>query len=273
MARFPLPKDRPAIMGVLNVTPDSFSEGGKYMSVEDAVSAGLRMVDDGADLVDVGGESTRPGAPVVPVEDELKRVVPVVTALVRAGVRVSVDTSKPRVARECLEAGASVINDVTALADPVMIDVCVHHQPTVCLMHMKGDPRTMQNDPQYADVVREVSHFLVDRAITAEEAGMPHANIWIDPGIGFGKTLAHNLELLRNTATFVETGYPVLIGVSRKSFIGKILDSAGPLDRLEGSLAAQAAAQIQGARIIRTHDVQESLRTALMVAAIMGDTP
>lgn len=272
MARFPLPKDRPAIMGVLNVTPDSFSDGGSYATVNDAVSAGLRMVDDGADLVDVGGESTRPGAPEVPVEEELQRVVPVVNALVKAGVQVSIDTSKPRVARECVEAGASVVNDVTALADPLMVDLCVQNQPTVCLMHMKGNPRTMQQNPHYDDVVREVSYFLVDRAITAEESGVPHTNLWIDPGIGFGKTLSHNLELLRNTATFVETGYPVLIGVSRKSFIGKVLDSAGALDRLEGSLAAQAVAQMQGARIIRTHDVQESLRIALMVSAIMGES-
>jgi len=259
-------------MGILNVTPDSFSDGGLHFAPRDAVSAGLRMVGDGADIVDVGGESTRPGAEPVPVEEELRRVIPVVEALASEGTIVSVDTMKAAVAREALAAGARIVNDVTALRDPEMVEVVAAAQCTVCLMHMKGEPRTMQSNPEYVDVVAEVRDYLVDRARFAESRGIAPDRIWIDPGFGFGKTVRHNLLLLKHLDAFVATGYPVLIGVSRKSTIGKLLNPENPLpveERYEGTLAAQVVAQTKGARIIRTHDVKSAKRAAMITAAIL----
>ncbi|MBS1712725.1 MAG: dihydropteroate synthase [Armatimonadetes bacterium] len=265
-----LPIGRPALMGVLNVTPDSFSDGGLYFDQDKAVEAGIRMVEDGADLVDVGGESTRPGASPVSAEDERQRVVPVVRRLVERGVVVSVDTSKVEVASAALDAGAQVVNDVTAFGDPEMADVCARSGCTVCLMHMQGEPRTMQEAPHYDDVVAEVRDFLVGRARAAEAVGVAGDRIWIDPGIGFGKTLGHNLALLARLDEFVATGYPVLIGVSRKSFLGKILGGAPPDERLEGTLAVQVLAQAAGAKIVRAHDVRPARRAMEVASAVLS---
>ncbi len=260
------------MMGIVNVTPDSFSDGGRHYSAEAAIAAGLRMVEEGADIVDVGGESTRPGAEAVPVEEELRRVIPVVSSLAAAGVQVSIDTMKARVAAEAIGSGAAIVNDVTALSDPGMAEVVRDAGCKVCLMHMKGDPRTMQQGPVYGDVVHEVRDYLLERARRAESFGIGREQIWVDPGIGFGKTVQHNLLLLKRLGVLVEAGYPVMVGVSRKSFIGRILGSDHPLppeDRLEGTLAAQIVAQFNGARIIRAHDVKEARRAIEITAAIM----
>lgn len=253
-------------MGILNVTPDSFSDGGQFASVQEAIAAGFQLMEDGADLVDVGGESTRPGSNAVPVQEELERVVSVVAALATAGVPVSIDTRKPAVALEALKAGARMVNDVYALQAPMMPELCAEWGCTVCLMHMKGDPRTMQQNPTYTDVLDEVCRFLASRAVDIETTGVQHDNIWLDPGIGFGKTLEHNLTLLRGLDRISGMGHPVLIGVSRKGFLGKLSGTEDPKDRSEATLAAEVAAVLRGARIIRTHDVRASKR-ALSVAA------
>lgn len=269
-APFQLREERPSVMGVLNVTPDSFSDGGRYLEVEAAAERGAELMRQGADIVDVGGESTRPGADPVSVEEELNRVLPVVERLAAQGVPVSIDTSKPEVARQCLEAGARVVNDVTGLRDPRMVEVCAEHSCTVCLMHMLGEPRTMQQSPHYDDVVADVLAALLRLAKAAAAGGVSAEKIWIDPGIGFGKTLDHNLALLRSLGRFVESGYPVLVGVSRKSFIGKLLDGVDADHRMIGSIAAQVLAQAAGAKIIRTHDVAESVQAARTAGAILG---
>lgn len=273
---FLLPAGRPAIMGILNVTSDSFSDGGLFADAGVAVAAGRRMWQEGADLIDVGGESTRPDAEPVAAHEELRRVIPVIRELAAEGIAVSVDTMKAEVASRALEAGAVVVNDVSGLRDEGMVEVVVAHQCQVCIMHMQGDPRTMQEAPQYADVVREVRAFLMLQAARLEEAGLPGDRIWIDPGIGFGKTVEHNLVLLRQLGQFVATGYPVLLGVSRKSFIGRVLGGEEPLpvsDREEGSLATQVWAQTQGVRILRAHDVRAAVRAAKMISAISANTP
>ena len=271
---FVLPEDRPALMGILNVTPDSFSDGGLHFEKEAAIAAALQMVEDGADLIDVGGESTRPGADEVSPDEETRRVVPVIEALVESGVEVSIDTRKPEVALQALYAGASVLNDVSGLRDPAMVEVAASDDCTVCIMHMQGEPHTMQVEPFYEDVVGEIRQYLVDTAKRAERRGIARERLWIDPGIGFGKTLEHNLEILRSLDVFRRTGYPVLIGVSRKSFIGKLLPhdgkSAPADDRLEGTLAAQLLAQLQGVRIIRAHDVKAARRTIDFAAAFLA---
>lgn len=267
---FDIPSKRPALMGILNITPDSFSDGGVHLEASTAIDAGKRMADEGADLLDVGGESTRPGAEPVSVEDELKRVIPVVEGLVKAGLAVSIDTSKASVARVALQAGASVVNDVTAFRDPDMTGVCADAKCTICLMHMQGEPRTMQENPRYENVVTEVRDFLVQRAQSITGDGFPSEHIWLDPGIGFGKTVDHNLSLLKNLEALVATGYPVLVGVSRKSFIGRLLGGLPVEERLEGTLAAQVVAQLKGARIIRAHDVKEA-RRALDIAQAIAD--
>ena len=269
-----LPAGRPALMGILNVTPDSFSDGGVHFDAGVAVAAGLRMVEEGADFVDVGGESTRPGAEGVPVDEELRRVIPVVKALASEGVKVSIDTMKPYVALAAIDAGATFVNDVNALKYPEMAAVVQQTGVGVCLMHMKGDPRTMQANPMYDDVVTEVRDFLTGRARLAESCGIPREKIWIDPGFGFGKTVEHNLLLLKHLDVFAATGYPVLIGVSRKSTIGRVLNPDNPLpveERLEGTLAAQVVAQMKGARIIRAHDVKAARRAIDMTCAILGE--
>ncbi len=269
---FTLPVWRPAVMGILNVTPDSFSDGGRFIDTASATAAATAMVNDGADLIDVGGESSRPGAQPVSELEEIRRVIPVVETLVAQGIVVSVDTTKAEVARQCLLAGAQVVNDISALSDPQMASTCADAGCTVCLMHMKGNPQTMQTDPAYVCVSEEVGSFLLARIEVAEDAGVQRENIWIDPGIGFGKTIEHNLTLIRELGQLTGLGYPVLIGVSRKSMIGRVLaDAVGALDvldRLEGALALQVAAQLLGAKVIRTHDVKSSRRAVDMIAAL-----
>ncbi|MBS1717262.1 MAG: dihydropteroate synthase [Armatimonadetes bacterium] len=263
---------QPLIMGVINVTPDSFSDGGRFTTAEDAVREGLQMLNDGADILDVGGESTRPNAAPVSEEEELARVLEVVRKLAKHGATVSIDTYKPEVAQRCIEAGASIVNDVTGLRNPVMRRVIASADVKVCIMHMLGSPQTMQSEPTYANVLAEVRDYLAAHAALAINAGIKKENIWIDPGIGFGKTTEHNLSLLKGLPELVEVGYPVLIGVSRKSFLGRIIGSeslAAPLhEREAATIAAQAYAQLKGASIIRTHRVKEAVQAAKLIARL-----
>jgi dihydropteroate synthase len=252
-------------MGIVNVTPDSFSDGGLFLEADAAVEHGLRMAEEGAGLLDVGGESSRPGSEPVPAEEELRRVLPVVERLAAAGRRVSIDTTKATVARAALDAGATVVNDVSALRfDPELAGVVAAAGVECCLMHMLGEPRTMQEDPRYGDVVDEVRAFLEERLSFAVAEGIGEERIWLDPGIGFGKTLEHNLELLRRLDEIVAVGRPVVVGTSRKSFLGKI--SGRPEgDRLPGTIATSVLALERGASIFRVHDVRP-VRDALEVA-------
>ncbi len=270
---FPLPLHRPAVMGILNVTPDSFSDGGRYEVAEAAIEAAKKMMADGADLIDVGGESTRPGAGPVSAEEELDRIYPVVTGLTREGIQFSIDTMKASVAHAAVEAGAAVVNDISALGDTGMFDELKYSEVSVCLMHMQGTPQTMQDAPVYGDVVMEVHHFLSVAAKKLELQGIAKERIWIDPGIGFGKTDAHNLELLANLHQFVGLGYPVLIGVSRKGFLGRITGGTPLQERLPAALAIQALSQEAGVKIIRTHDVLETRRAVDAVAALSPKVP
>jgi len=247
-------------MGVLNVTPDSFSDGGRWVDPEAAVAHGLAMAADGADVVDVGGESTRPGAAEVPADEEMRRVVPVVAALAPS-VRVSVDTRKPEVADAALDAGASIVNDVSAS----LFEVAAAHGAAWVAMHMRGTPATMQQQVDYDDVVGEVREFLVARAAKARAAGV--SEVWIDPGLGFAKTADHNLSLLRRLDELVATDYPVLVGASRKSFIGRLTGEAPVGDRLEGSLSLAVWAMQRGAAMVRVHDVRATVQAARLVAA------
>ena len=266
---YQLPEDRPALMGIVNVTPDSFSEHGVNFNRLDAIDAGKRMLDEGADILDIGGESTRPGAVLVSTDEELQRVLPVIEGLARVGARISIDTRKSKVAAAALQAGAVIVNDVTAFEDDDMLSVCADADCIVCAMHMQGMPPTMQDHPVYDEVVPDVLVYLVDRAQLAKLHGLPSSQIWIDPGIGFGKTPMHNLLLLNHLSEFVETGYPVLIGVSRKSSIG-IYAGGAPVDqRLPGTLAAQVLAQAAGVRIVRAHDVKEARQAIDVAAAIL----
>jgi dihydropteroate synthase len=268
---FALPNDRPALMGILNVTPDSFSDGGLYTTTEAAVDKALQMMDEGADLIDVGAESTRPGAQPVSVEEELGRAIPVIEKLTIKQIPVSIDTQKAEVAKQALQAGAQVVNDIGGLRDPAMLELCADAKPYVCIMHMLGTPATMQQNPYYENVVEEVRDFLMRQAEKAIQAGVPKEKVWIDPGFGFGKTLEQNLILLNHLEIFVQTQFPVLVGASRKSFLGKIAATGGqlPVDqRLEASLAFQTIAQVKGARIIRAHDIIAAKRTMNAVAAI-----
>jgi dihydropteroate synthase len=251
---------RALVMGVLNVTPDSFSDGGRWFDRDAAIAHGLEMTGQGADVVDVGGESTRPGAEPVDEAEELRRVVPVVEALA-PHVRVSVDTRKRGVAEAALAAGATLLNDVTAS----LFDVAAAAGAGWVAMHMQGDPRTMQDDPRYDDVVAEVRAFLVERASAARSAGV--GEVWIDPGIGFGKNVEHNLALLAHLDGLVATGFPVLVGASRKRFLGVLTGVDDPADRLEGSLAAATWAMSAGAAMVRAHDV----RATVEAARIVGD--
>jgi dihydropteroate synthase len=264
--------DRCAVMGVVNVTPDSFSDGGRWFDTTAAVKHGLDLVAQGADLVDVGGESTRPGSDPVPAEVELIRVIPVIERLVAVGVAVSVDTMKSEVAAAALDAGARMVNDVTALRhDPRMAEVVAAHGAALCLMHMKGEPKTMQDDPRYDDVVAEVSGFLEQRVAAAVAAGVDPDGICIDPGIGFGKTLAHNVRLLRELDVICAIGPPVVVGTSRKRFIGAITGREES-DRVAGTLATSVMALEKGAAIFRVHDVRDN-RDALDVAAAIMRLP
>jgi dihydropteroate synthase len=258
---------RPAVMGVLNVTPDSFSDGGAFLDPAAAVAHAERMAAEGADLVDVGGESTRPGAEPVPAQDELSRVMPVLERLAeRGGIPLSIDTSKAVVARAATEAGAVLVNDVTALrGDSGMAAAVAESGAELCLVHMRGEPRTMQDDPRYGDVVSEVRGFLEERLAFAVAEGIAEERVWLDPGIGFGKTLEHNLELLRRLDGIVAIGRPVIVGVSRKRFIGT-LTGRGAQDRMAGGLGANVLAFERGAHMFRVHEVAQT-RDALTVAA------
>lgn len=251
-----LAQKRPLLMGILNTTPDSFSDGGRFDSLNAALMHAREMIAQGADMIDVGGESTRPGAQPVSQDEELARVIPVVSAIRReSDVMISVDTSKPEVMRQAVAAGADMINDVLALQSPGAVEVCAQLKVPVCLMHMQGEPRSMQANPQYADVVAEVKTFLHQRAEICVQAGIARDHIVLDPGFGFGKTLQHNLLLLKHLAVLHDLGYPLLVGTSRKTMIGKILD-AEVQDRLYGSLATAVMACERGARILRVHDVK-----------------
>lgn len=270
-------RERTAVMGILNVTPDSFSDGGRYPDVVSAVARGVEMVRQGADIVDVGGESTRPGAAAVSAVEELERVIPVVRELRRRiAAPISIDTTKEEVARGALDAGADLVNDISALRfDPAMVRLVARENVPVVLMHMQGRPRTMQLAPRYDDVVREVAAFLRERVAFAVDNGVAAERIVVDPGIGFGKGLDHNLALLRHLGALGELGRPVLVGLSRKSFLGRLLEPGAPADagtpgRLEGSLAGTAAAVLSGAHMVRVHDVLETCRAVRVADAIRG---
>jgi len=262
--------DRTRVMGVLNVTPDSFSDGGRYFEPKAAIARGIELVEQGADLIDIGGESTRPGATPVPAEEEWHRVASVLEGLSRkVDVPLSIDTRHPDVAEKALAAGASLVNDVTGLRDPRMVSLVASHHAGVVIMHMLGDPQTMQVAPHYADVVLDVRRFLQTQARAAIRGGVLPEAIALDPGIGFGKTLEHNLALLRHLDTLATLGFPLVIGVSRKSFIGA-LGAGGPGERLPGSLAASVLAVAHGAHVVRAHDVLETVRAMRVADAILG---
>jgi dihydropteroate synthase len=266
MLRFNIPR----VMGIVNNTPDSFSGDGVGGDVELAVRRGLAMFKSGADLVDVGGESTRPGATPVSSNFEIVRTLPIVERLAKARPgRVSIDTMKPEVAQSALFAGASIVNDVSGLRDPKMIEVVAEHDAAAVIMHMKGEPMSMQVAPRYRDVVADIIGFLHERVAAAETGGVSPAKIMIDPGIGFGKTIEHNLEILSRLREFKVLGKPVVIGVSRKSFIGKLTGSPAQ-ERLEGSLAAAVLAVKEGANIVRVHDVLQTVKALKVANAIIA---
>ena len=253
------------IMGILNVTPDSFSDGGKFLAVEKAVARGREIVAEGADIIDIGGESTRPGAQPVPAAEEIERIIPVIKKLRGKTDRlISIDTRKAEVARAAVAAGADIINDISALADPSMAAVAAETGAGLVLMHMRGTPETMQNDPRYGDVVSEVRNFLEERSAFAAAHGVAAEQIVLDPGIGFGKTDEHNLALLNHIPLLAAAGRPVLIGASRKGFIGRVL-GGGPDDRRAGSLAAAVFSIQRGAHVLRVHDVKESCDAAKLM--------
>jgi len=260
---------KPKLMGIVNVTPDSFSDGGRYFDAGAAIAHGVELVRDGADILDVGGESTRPGAEPVSVEEELRRIEPVVAGLAETAT-VSIDTSKAAVARAAIEVGASIVNDVTALrGDPEMAALCAERGVGVVLMHMPGNPRTMQDDPRYEDVVDEVKAFLAERVEAAVAAGIAEERVWVDPGIGFGKTVEHNLELLHRVGELRELGRPLVVGTSRKSFIGGI-DGSGVEDRVGGTIASSVIAAAEGADVLRVHDVAEISQALAVANAILA---
>jgi dihydropteroate synthase len=265
---------RPVVMGVLNVTPDSFSDGGRFIEPENALEHALQMAEQGAAVIDVGGQSTRPGSEPVGADEELGRVIPVITALrERSGVPISIDTTSAAVAREAIEAGANIINDVSAFAfDDNMPEVAARTGAAVVLMHMKGAPRDMQDAPEYDDLMGEVAHFLREAASRAVEAGVKRERIIIDPGIGFGKTLGHNLALMGRLDELRSLGYPVLAGPSRKSWLGMLL-GAGVGERLTGTVAAVAALVMRGVSVIRVHDVAEAMQAVRISEAILKGHP
>jgi len=261
-------RQRPLVMGILNVTPDSFSDGGHYSQIDTALEHAQSMLAEGADIIDVGGESTRPGAGAVPGAEELQRVIPIIAALVNElGAVVSVDTSKPEVMKAAIDVGAAMINDVQALSAPGGMDIVATADVLVCLMHMQGLPRTMQAEPQYEDVVNDIIDFLKKRAEDCGSAGIEGNRIVIDPGFGFGKSLVHNYTLMRELERFSELGYHVLVGMSRKSMIGMLLDN--PVEkRLVGSVVLAALAAERGAAIVRAHDVRETVEAMRLVQAV-----
>jgi len=264
--RFEFSLERPLLMGVVNVTPDSFSDGGQHVETTSAIAHAQKLVTEGAEILDIGGESTRPGALPVSIQEELARILPVIAAMRDSGAAISVDTCKPEVMRAALEAGADIINDVTGMRQPeAQRIVAAHPNCGVCLMHMQGEPRTMQSQPLYQNVVHEVKAALVAQAQLLERLGVKHARISLDPGLGFGKTLEHNYQLLHGLAQFVKSGYPVVIGASRKSMIGAVTGKSVD-QRLSGSIAAALAGVARGAAVLRVHDV-DATRDALKVWA------
>ena len=258
---------RPLVMGIVNVTPDSFSDGGKFLSHEQAIAHARKLIEDGADILDIGGESTRPGAAAASLQEELDRVMPVLLALQGSGVPVSVDTQKPDVMKTAIATGASMINDVNALQAEGAIEACSQSSVAICLMHKQGMPETMQQAPAYDSVVREVGQFLEARALACKQAGIAADRIVIDPGFGFGKTVDHNFTLLRELGSLVRLGYPVLAGYSRKSSLGAVTGRAVE-QRLAASLAAAMIAVQNGATILRVHDVAETVDVLKMLAAV-----
>jgi len=267
------------LMGIVNVTPDSFSDGGRFLQAEAAIAHGLKLIADGAQIVDIGGESTRPGAEPVSAAEELRRVRPVIEGIAAVadrsagtGAQISIDTSKASVAGAALEAGATLVNDVTALrGDPQMASVVAQSGAGCCLMHMLGEPRTMQKEPRYGDVVDEVKAFLLARLEFAVGEGIAEDRVLLDPGIGFGKTLAHNLELLRRLGELVELGRPVVIGTSRKSFLGRLAGAPESSQRLAGTLATNVLALERGASVFRVHDVAPAREALTVAAATLGE--
>ena len=268
--KFELDLTQPRVMGIVNVTPDSFSDGGKFAVTELAVAHGMELVGHGADILDIGGESTRPGATPVPLEEELSRVIPVIEALAaKTRVPISIDTYKPEVMKAAIAAGASIVNDVFALQQPGALEAVAASNAAVCLMHSQGTPQTMQLDPQYQDVVREVYDFLRDRMAACEAQGIGRERIMLDPGFGFGKRSVHNITLLRELNALGELGQPVLVGLSRKSVLGQLTGNDVNA-RLHASLAAAVISAMKGAKIVRVHDVKATVDALRVVTAVEG---
>jgi dihydropteroate synthase len=260
--------DRPLVMGIVNATPDSFSDGGDHFERDAAIACGLRMIEEGADILDIGGESTRPGADPVTPEEERRRVVPVIESLARAGAVLSVDTRHVDTMKAAIDAGAAIVNDVTALTAPGGVELVAARGVSCVLMHMQGEPRTMQANPHYADAPAEIAAFLAARVAACEAAGIPRARIAIDPGLGFGKSVAHNARLIARLDVLKALGVAVLVGASRKAFIGALSKGERPKDRLPGSLAAALAAVARGADILRVHDVAATVQALKVWSAI-----
>ena len=268
--RFQLDLSQPRVMGIVNVTPDSFSDGGKFNTTEKAIEHALQLVEEGADILDIGGESTRPGATPVPLDEELKRVIPVIEGLRDVGVPLSIDTYKPQVMQAAITAGADIVNDVFALREPQALEIVAASQAGVCLMHMQGHPQTMQADPQYDNVVSEVKDFLKARLNAAEQAGIDRSRIVLDPGFGFGKRTAHNLTLLNHLNDIQALGLPLLIGLSRKSVLGQVVGSSVD-ERVHASIAASVVSVMKGANIVRVHDVKPTIDALKIVQAVMNE--
>ncbi len=267
--KFQLDLTRPNIMGIVNVTPDSFSDGGKYVSTDLAVEHALQLIAEGADILDIGGESTRPGAEPVSLQEELRRVIPVIEVLSQVTtVPLSIDTYKPEVMRAAIEAGVDIVNDICALREPGALDIVANSNAGVCLMHMQGVPQTMQLNPVYNDVVEEVRQFLADRAEACLAKGIAKERILLDPGFGFGKTTAHNVALIQHLDRLNTLGYPLLVGLSRKSVLGRIA-GGDEQQRLHAGLAASVISVMKGAKIVRVHDVKATVDALKVVAAVI----
>jgi len=267
--QYQLDLSRPHVMGIVNATPDSFSDGGKFASTQKAVEHALKLAEEGADILDIGGESTRPGATPVALDEELSRVIPVIEQLVgKLNIPISIDTYKPEVMRQAIAAGADIVNDVCALREPGALEIVTASQVGVCLMHMRGMPQTMQQDPQYADVVAEVIAFLKQRLTAANSVGIASERILFDPGFGFGKRTVHNIALLQALPEILELGRPLLVGLSRKSILGQLI-GADVDQRLHASLAASVVSVMKGARIVRVHDVKATVEALKVVTALI----
>lgn len=267
---YQLDLSNPCVMGIVNVTPDSFSDGGQYASISQAVEHALQLVEEGASILDIGGESTRPGATPVGLDKELSRVIPVIETLVKlVNIPLSIDTYKPQVMQAAIDAGISIVNDVNSLQAPNALETVAKSHVGVCLMHMQGSPQTMQIDPQYSDVVTEVSDFLFSRLNVAINAGVAQNRIMLDPGFGFGKRTAHNIALLKDLMTIKKIGQPLLVGLSRKSVLGQVLGD-NKTDRMAASIAASVVAAMNGANIFRVHDVKATVDALKVVAAIQS---